>query len=441
MAPSAAPAPSLRRQLVAGLAIAVSLFWLLATSVAGLVIRHEINEVSDSALQEVAQRVLPLAYAEILGREEDDAGEHRLPGVGRHGEYITYVVREASGKVLLQSHDADASLFPQDLPAGFVDRNDTRYYTESVVRGSVIVSAMEKPGHRTGALRKALLALALPLALLLPAIMAATVWLVTRSVRPVAALGAAITARGEGNLTPVAHDGLPAEVRPVGMAVNALLDRLRRALEAERSFTANSAHELRTPVAGALAQTQRLLAELGDVRAHARARDIEAALLRLSRLTEKLLQLAKAEGGLLRAAAPQDMRPIVSLVLADLPGAERVETRLPDRPVLSLLDIDVFAIALRNLVENALKYSPANTLVQVELTADAVLRVSNQGTPLTGEAFARLRQRFERGGSTEEGAGLGLAIVDAIARGTGSAFTLEPGASDGVAFRLTLPRS
>lgn len=436
-------APSLKRQLVLSLALAVSLFWLLAIAASGLVVRREINEAFDSALQEVVQRVLPLAYADILAREVDDPGEQRLADVSKHDEYITYVVRDAAGKLLLQSHDAEEAQFPPDLPAGYVDRSDSRYYTESAVQGSIIVSAMERRGHRSGALRKALMALALPLGLLLPLIAAATFWLVTRAVRPVAALGKAIAARGEGDLSPVPQAGLPAEVRPVGAAVNTLLLRLRRTLEAERSFTANSAHELRTPVAGALAQTQRLLAELGDAPAAARAHTIEAALHRLSRLTEKLLQLARAEGGHLISETPQDMRPIVPLVLADIPGSGRVETHLPETPVQSVLDIDVFAIALRNLVENALKYSPPGSPVRVSLSADAVLRVVNQGASLSEEMFRRLCQRFARGGPGADGAGLGLAIVDAIATGAGGDFSLEPAtpdAPDSVALRLTLPR-
>jgi two-component system, OmpR family, sensor kinase len=438
----AAPAFSLRRRLVLGLALAVSVFWFVAMAGAGLIIRHEINEVFDSALQEVVQRILPLAYSDILAREAEDTVEQRLPDAGQHDEYITYVVRDAAGRVLLRSHDAQPSRFPATLPMGFASRNSERFYTESAVSGTILVSAMERSGHRTSTLRKAVLAMTWPLLLLLPGIMAATYWLVVRSVRPVAALGVAITSRGEGNLMPVDPAGLPAEVMPVGGAVNALLERLRRALAAERSFTANAAHELRTPVAGALAQTQRLIAELGDAPSRKRAGEIEMALRRLARLTEKLLQLAKAEGGALRNHEAQDLRPVLRFVLADIPDAGRVEIALPDHPVLSTVDIDVFAIALRNLVENALKYSPLVSLVRVRLDETGELRIANRGAVLAQEDFARLCQRFERGASLAEGAGLGLAIVTAIARGAGGTLAMAspvPGEEDGVEFRLSLP--
>ncbi|HUN12507.1 MAG TPA: two-component sensor histidine kinase, partial [Rhabdaerophilum sp.] len=102
------------------------------------------------------------------------------PDAGQHDEYITYVVRDAAGQVLLRSHDADAGRFPKDLAPGFVTRNGNRFYTESAVSGSIVVSAMERPGHRAGTLRKAVLAMMWPLLFLLPGIMAATIWLVAR---------------------------------------------------------------------------------------------------------------------------------------------------------------------------------------------------------------------------------------------------------------------
>ena len=441
---AASPSPhfSLRSRLAWGLGLAVSLFWLVAMAGAGLIVRHEINEVFDSALQEVVQRVLPLAYSDILAREADDTVEQRLADPGKHEEYITYIVRNAAGQVLLQSHDAEASRFPRDLPGGFASRNNERFYTETAVSGSIIVSAMERSGHRAGALGKAMLAMAWPLILLLPAIIAATFWLVSYTIRPVAKFGLAIARRGEGDLAPIDSGGLPAEVTPIGHAVNALLDRLRRALVTERSFTANAAHELRTPLAGALAQTQRLIAELGDSPARHRAGEIEAALRRLTRLTEKLLQLAKIEGGALRAAERQDLRPVLRIVLADFPDKQRLDFSLPESPVLSSIDIDVFAIALRNLVENALKYGTPATIVHIDLEENGLLRVANAGPVLTQEAFGQLCQRFQRGTSSEDGAGLGLAIVSAIAKGIGGNLTMVSpiaGTDNGVEMRLSFP--
>jgi two-component system, OmpR family, sensor kinase len=431
---------SLQNRLLVGLGLAIALGWLVAVAGAGLIVRHEIDEVFDSAMQEVVQRVLPLAYSDILAREADDTVEQRLPDVGKHEEYITYIVRDSNGRVLLQSHDADPARFPPGSATGFRNWNGSRFYTESAVSGSILVSAMERPDHRASTVRQSLVMLSLPLLLLLPGMIGATIWLVSRSVRPVAAFGAVIASRGEGNLAPISSSGLPSEILPVGRAVNVLLERLRRTLEAERSLTANAAHELRTPVAGALAQTQRLIADLDHPAHRARAADIEAALLRLARLTEKLLQLAKAEGGNLRSETEHDLRAIVPLVLADFPEAERIELNLPEQPIVSNVDIDVFAIALRNLVENALKHGSQGEPIRVMLGEHGALSVANGGPPIAPEEFQRLCQRFERGASHAEGAGLGLAIIAAIAKGLDG--TLTPATndkSDGVELRLAFP--
>lgn len=431
---------SLQKRLVVSLGLAIALGWVVAVAGAGLIIRHEIDEVFDSAMQEVAQRVLPLAYSEILSREADDPVEQRLPDVGKHEEYIIYVVRDATGRVLLRSHDADPALFPTGLASGFRNWNGSRFYTESAVSGSIFVTTMERSGHRASTVRQSLVAMSLPLLLLLPGMIGATIWLVSRSVRPVAAFGAVIASRGEGNLAPIDTAGLPSEIQPVEGAVNVLLDRLRRALEAERSLTANAAHELRTPIAGALAQTQRLIADLDHAAHRARAADIEAALLRLARLTEKLLQLAKAEGGNLRSEAEHDLRTIFPLVLADFPEANRFEINLPQQPILSNVDIDVFAIALRNLVENALKHGPPGEPIQVMLEEDGALLVTNGGPPITAEQFSRLCRRFEQGVALSDGAGLGLAIISAIAGGLGGTLaSTRAGQGQGVEIRLAFP--
>lgn len=431
---------SLQKRLVVGLGLAIALGWVVAVAGAGLIIRHEIDEVFDSAMQEVVQRVLPLAYSEILAREADDTEEQRLPDVGKHEEYITYIVRGSNGRVLLQSHDADPARFPPGFATGFRSWNGSRFYTESAVSGSILVTAMERSGHRASTVRQSLVAMSLPLLLLLPGMIGATIWLVQRSVRPVSAFGAVIASRGEGNLAPIDTADLPSEIQPVERAVNVLLERLRRTLEAERSLTANAAHELRTPVAGALAQTQRLIADLDHAAHRARAADIEAALLRLARLTEKLLQLAKAEGGNLRSEAEHDLRAIFPLVLADFPKANRVELILPPQPILSNVDIDIVAIALRNLVENALKHGMPGEPIRVMLGHDGALSVANGGPEIAPEEFKRLCQRFERGASITDGAGLGLAIISAIAKGLGGTLTpVSPHNGQGLEIRLAFP--
>jgi two-component system OmpR family sensor kinase len=221
---------------------------------------------------------------------------------------------------------------------------------------------------------------------------------------------------------------MPTEIEPIADAVNDLMQRLDRALSAERSFTANSAHELRTPIAAALAQTQRLIAEAQGTPIEQRVRNVETTLQTLVRLSEKLMQLARAEGARVLTDIPQDLRPVLQLVVDDVRRIARsneLALTLPDQPVLSCIDQDAFAILARNLIENAVKHGTDATAVRITLTSGGTLSVRNRAPIVPSEMLVRLRQPFERGSTTAKGSGLGLAIVHAIAQAAGAQLTLD----------------
>lgn len=441
---------SLQWRLTVGSAVLLTVLWIAAAVATGLVLREEIDEVFDSALQEVAQRVLPLAYIELLNRDEDATGSptaQMVPTVDPHSEYITYIVRDAKGRPLLRSHDSVPDNFPTDLSPGFRDRSGQRFYTESGVSGTLFVTAAERLGHRRSAANKALLALVWPLAVLLPLSIAGVSALLSRSLSPVSAWQRQIEARGRGNLTPVGATGLPSEIATAAASVDRLIERLARALQAERSFTANSAHELRTPIAAALAQTQRMVVELAAGPILDRAAAVETSLRDLSRLSEKLLQLAKAEGGGGLSAEPHDLGIVLTYVLDELcssgtAGDRIVVTLPPIGAVLSSIDCDAFAILARNLIENALKHGTTVEPVVVALTPEGVFSVVNGGPVLSPDDLERIGRPFERGATFAGGTGLGLAIVEAIAKAAGGHLELlspAAGRADGFEARAYLP--
>jgi two-component system OmpR family sensor kinase len=224
----------------------------------------------------------------------------------------------------------------------------------------------------------------------------------------------------------------------VAATLNRLLERLRAAFEAERSFAANAAHELRTPLAGAIAQAQRLRSETLDPAAKARAAEMGGTRRRLARL-------ARAVGGRLRLDQSVELRSVARVVAEDLgrmgaPG--RIALSLPETPVMSDLDPDAFGILCRNLVENALRHGVGTAPVEVTLTSDGRLVDSNDGPVLPADVLDRLTARFERAGALTDGSGLGLAIVAAIADRTGSQLVLEsprPGAASGFHASVRLP--
>jgi two-component system OmpR family sensor kinase len=402
------------------------------------------DAVFDSDLQETAQRLLPLAVVEVLGRDEDEGAvsSQRLGVLRKHDEHFTYVVRDAEGRLLLQSHAANPADFPDYDGPGFRDTSTHRIYNEDAVSGSIRLSIAEPLSYRATVSREIQLGLGLPLLVVIPLALFAILAAVRASLAPLRRFRQRLAARSARDLSPVPDEGLPAELLPVTASLNEVLSRLKAAFEAERSFAANAAHELRTPLAGAIAQAQRIKAETAEGAARERAAGIEATLKRLARLSERLIQLARAEGGRLRIDTPADLRPVAKLLAADAarmaePG--RLVVSLPDDPVLSDLDPDAFGILLRNLVENALRHGAADGPVSVSLTREGLLTVANDGPPVPPEALSRLTGRFERGTAHAEGSGLGLAIAAAIAERLGSALVLRsPRAGETQGFEATV---
>ncbi|TNF21386.1 MAG: HAMP domain-containing protein [Rhodobacteraceae bacterium] len=435
---------SLQARLGLSVGLVLTVLWLLAATVTAVIVRGEMDEVFDSALRETAERILPLAVTDIVGRE--DAGvTQRLAPIRAHDEFFTYVVRDAEGRILLQSHAADRAVFPPYDGPGFRQTASHRLYSDAVLQDTIRITVAEPLAHRAAVAGEIRMGLGLPLLILLPVALAAIIGAVRISLGPLRRFRTRLETRGARDLSQVPADGLPTEIAPLAATLNSLLARLHRAFEAERSFAANAAHELRTPLAGAIAQAQRLQSETRDPAAAARAAEIEATLKRLTRLSERLMQLARAEGARLRLDHSADLRGIARIVVQDLGGADaagRIALHLPQTPVMSDLDPDAFSILCRNLVDNALRHGDPSAPVEVTLTAGGELVVANDGPVLSRETLDRLTARFERRGDSRDGSGLGLAIVAAIAERIGSALVLaspRPGAVSGLAASIRVP--
>ena len=435
---------SLQARLGLSVGLMLTLLWLTAATVTAVIVKSEMDEVFDSALRETAERILPLAVTDVVGRE-DQGITQRLAAIRGHDEFFTYLVRDAEGRILLQSHAADPAMFPSWDGPGFRKTASHRLYSDAALQGTVRITVAEPLAHRASVAREIQMGLGLPLLIMLPVALTAVILAVRFSLNPLRRFRTRLEARGARDLSEVPAEGLPTEIGPLAEALNNLLARLRAAFEAERSFAANAAHELRTPLAGAIAQAQRLRSETKDPATEARAGEIEITLKRLTRLSERLMQLARAEGGRLRIDHSADLRAVARIVVEDLgrEGApQRIILHLPDYAVMSDFDPDAFAIVCRNLVENALRHGTETLAVDVTLTADGLLVVANDGLVVPHEMLDRLTARFERANASNDGSGLGLAIVAAIANRIGSSLVLKsprPGGSSGFEASLILP--
>jgi two-component system OmpR family sensor kinase/two-component system sensor histidine kinase QseC len=296
---------------------------------------------------------------------------------------------------------------------------------------------------------QAALRVALPLLFLLPLMAAAVAWIVGRSLKPLRRATAEVQRRDAFSLAPIATTGLPDEVTPLIAELNRLLARLSDAFDAQRAFVADAAHELRSPLT-ALNLQLHLLERAPDDSARTDARDkLGAAIARASHLVEQLLTLARnepeAQSAALQSVSLDDVARegiADAHAFASLRGTD-VSLDAPQR-VTVRGDADSLRILVRNLIDNAVRYAPANGTVKarVESTADGtatlVVDDSGPGIPVTERerAFDRF---FRRNGAAEGGSGLGLAIVKAIASRHGATVTLGNSSLGGLRVTVAFP--
>jgi two-component system, OmpR family, sensor kinase len=287
----------------------------------------------------------------------------------------------------------------------------------------------------------------LPIALAAPMVGLAMWWLLGASLAPLARVLRAVRERDVNALKPLPLQGLPSELTPLIDAFNTLLARLASAFDAQRAFTADAAHELRSPLT-ALKLQLGLLRDAGDAgeRDQALLR-LQAGIERASHLVEQLLALARAEPGNVLAHTGVDLSQLVRQAVADsapLASGVRGDIEL-DTPAELMLpgDADALRSLLRNLLDNALKYGGSAPRVRIQLSADAntaTLRVDDSGPGIPQAERERVFDRFHRREPGRgSGSGLGLAIVRAVAHRHGGSVVLGPSPLGGLSAQVRLP--
>jgi signal transduction histidine kinase len=274
----------------------------------------------------------------------------------------------------------------------------------------------------------------IPLVLLLPIMVAAVAWIVSRGLLPLRFVTAEVQRRDVRSLRPLGSENLPREIEPLVSELNRLLARLQKAFEAQRAFISDAAHELRSPLTALRLQLQ-LLERAPDeaARSEARAR-LGAAVERAIHLAEQLLTLARSDPQEtardfkevdLGAAAAQGITDTHDLALA-----RQIELSLDAAPAVQVQgDSEALRILVRNLVDNAVRYTPTGGFVRVRCRSTAGgawLEVVDSGPGIPAADRERVFDRFfRRAAEQETGTGLGLAIVKAIAERHGAQVALD----------------
>lgn len=418
----------LRRELL----LPLLALWLGGSAVAVLGVWIEIGAVLDSSLEESAQRMLAVP-TDANGKTVDEESED--------SEAVRFQVLDHDGRMLWRSRDAPTEPLTDRHKPGLRTEAGNRVAVEISADGSRTAIATETLKHRSQALWSLARWLLVPLLLLLPA----AAWVIGRVLRRgFAALDTLRPALAQPTLNqplrPLSVQALPQELYPLIATLNGLLERINGMVAAEKAFAANSAHELRTPLAAARAQCQRLLSEVPpNGPAHERASALLRRLDQLGDVSAKLLQLSRVESGLGLAREPVDLENLIKMVAGDFSApaqAARLRIDVPDEAVWVLGDLDALGIALRNLLENALRHSGSGT-VTVRARPDGRLDVEDDGAGVAPDVLLRLKQPFQRA-SAAEGMGLGLAIADSVAKQVGGSLELHSPVRDGRGFCASL---
>ncbi len=419
---------SLRWRLLGAVCAAVLLLWLLTGWLSYTQAQHEAEELMDGNLAQTGRLLLA-----ILHDNEDDLRElaGRLATVrgAAHDIYeppLEFQIGRGDGTILARSENAPH--LPVLGVAGYSDilRTDASWRVLNVMSddGRFRVQVAQSIALRDRAALEVAGQTVLPLALLAPVLILLIYLSVLRALRPLDRLAGEVTARSPDNLAALPDQDVPTEALPLVDAINRLFQRVARTLDNERRFTADAAHELRTPLAALKVHTQvaRLCRE--DVQRDHALQQIECGVDRATRLVEQLLRLARLDPlNSLPTPGAVDLRGLVEDAIEAVyqanPGAPRRITHAlqTDTPAVAG-DPDLLQIALRNLLDNALRYTPPQASIEVKLDDDGSalsLAVCDDGPGVPPDTLARLGERFFRGGdSSVEGSGLGLAIVTRI---------------------------
>jgi two-component system OmpR family sensor kinase len=289
-----------------------------------------------------------------------------------------------------------------------------------------------------------------PLMVLLP-LLSLLIWImVGQGLAPLKRLAGAVAMRTPRSLEPLPTDGAPSEVMPLVDSLNDLLRRLDEALAAQKAFVADAAHELRTPITALQLQAQLIERAQSDAERSDLLDDLKAGVRRCAHLVGQLLTLARQDPDLAG-------RPSSSLALGELARqvvADHASLAATKQIDLGLAVIDEFArvqgdeealrILLRNLTDNAIRYTPRGGSVEVAIISVAgrpCIEVSDSGPGIAEKDRARIFDRFYRGeGVGETGTGLGLSIVRAIADRHQATIELGDAEAGGLRIRVVFPR-
>lgn len=419
---------SIRRALLVPLAAGLLVAIVLAAFLTYQRARDEANALFDVQLQQTAASITGMPLA--------------APATVFHGNSSTPLVVQVWDRNGVQVFRSQPT---RDVPAraapGFttVAGSDGAWRVYSVLTNGQVIQIGQPLAARDELATSMAWRTTLPLMLIAPILALFVYFAIERALAPLVRLTGAVGKRSADELAPLDSRGWPQEVAPLVAALNGLLDKLKSALHAQRAFVADAAHELRTPLAALHLQAQLAERASADTERAAALVAMKGGIDRAARLASQLLALAREEhaelDGTRSGVNLAELARDVSRELAPIAAAKDVDLGVTEAAPLTILgDAPALFTLLSNLIDNAMRYTPAGGRVDVSVaTRDGapafIVRDSGPGIP--ADEREHVFDRFARGAhANAPGSGLGLAIVKRIAERHGATIALEPGIDD-----------
>lgn len=429
---------SLQRRLLWSLGSAFLMLWL---SVAMLMYLHLDKQVSQTLDQRLAASATMVAGLITRQPEMLLSSQSNPLLMSPEAEGVACQIQAASGEVLLQTKGIQGQLL-QDARPGFSTRDtgDQQWRLYTLEQNGTFITTADRMSERESLTNSIILVMVVPFTLALIGGLAVLWWGVRKGLSPLQALHDQLRRRTPENLDPVQVEGSPAELTPVVETLNSLFGRVASTMAWEQRFANSAAHEFRTPLAGIKTHLQVAGRVSGERQQQALA-NAEKGVARLQTVTEQLLLLSRMERRGVASCEDCAVADVIDGVLEDLPGQDRVrlENRCSDGRIAMPQALAI--VALRNLVENALKHSTS----ACELVLDCPADERGTSTPTvqmlvhdTGiDECARDKSGIGR--SRLESHGLGLAIVDMVVSQYGGSLFSSYNQGGGMDWLLRLP--
>ncbi len=409
--------PSIRKSLLRWLAVGLGGGILLAGLALYFQARGEANELFDYQMRQIVASLPRQAFPPIID------GSVTGP---RLDDQIMIQIWDNTGVVIYHSHAQDFLPLQAELGFANVRLNSGLWRVYSAQIGNTVVQIAQPQSARNQIAAQMAVKTVSPLLLLFP-LLGILIWIaVGRGLAPIKRAAAEVQARDMHALSAIPDATLPQEIQPLTQALNDLLARLGQSINAQRAFVADAAHELRTPLTALRLQVQLAERASDDTERQAAFSDLKHGLERATHLLQQLLTLARQEPGAFEQTHVKvDLGALMHSAVSDFALAandRQVDLGISaETPASVSGNGDALRILLNNLIDNALRYSPAGSSIDVSLASGAdgvTLAVEDHGPGIPEADLERVFDRFYRAAGSQSqavGSGLGLAIVKQIA--------------------------